>query len=142
MPRVQYSLASLFELTLALAAFLPSVTLLLGDNAMSPRAAATAIGCWLVLLGLYLRRRYVAVAVIHAFFVILSPIALADYEVWTMRGPEIARGFFFAIACACLLGTVLGFPVFVIRLLGEGGSQQRASGPASDGNADRYSKRQ
>ena len=136
MPRVQYSLGSLFELTLALSAYLAAIAVLVhGPGSMSPRIATTLCVSWAILLVVYLRRRYVAMVVIHAFCAVLMLPSLVGALDLAFSSDEALRdGFrdhFHAFAMACLSGTFLSFPVFVVRFF-RLGSRMRSETPVSD----------
>ena len=127
MKGVQYSLASLLEFTLACGALLSSVTVAvrdLPDDAAWVRPV-TFLVSWLVLLGVYLRRRYVATVVVHVLppgpLIVLFGItlfyALFGSAKWSVVGQavfEMGK----AIAPLCFAGSLVGFPVFVLAILG------------------------
>ena len=115
MSRVQYSLASLFELTLALAAYVAGMMHILVATPQQPywKGGTTMLVTWLVLCIVYLRRRCVpALLVLYAATGIAG---LAAIE--ALRGPS--PGVFpvklaAAVPPACLVGMFLSFPALIV----------------------------
>jgi hypothetical protein len=124
MPRVQYSLGSLFELTLGGAAFSACLAVWLHRGSpVDPRLVW--IIAWLILTTIYRKQHARGVMKVNALAAItLGPCLVLAWPAWSSWGgfglpvPEDAlTTFATAASFACLAGTVVSFPAFVVWFL-------------------------
>jgi len=121
MPRVQYSLASLFELTLGFAAFLSSLAVSLHKGSPVDPRVVWVIG-WLILCTVYRRQRARGVMLLNGVgAIVLGPYFVLSWLLWSSRGifglevpPHVLAHFGTAVGLACFGGTLVSFPAFVV----------------------------
>ena len=128
MPRVQYSLASLFELTLACAALLSPMVLYLDaqrGETTGWRVLSASFGGWAVLLVIYARHRHWGIILLHGLLVgLVAAVAaffglvlLFDSVLSGVRVIEAPGGVAMRLlelgAVACFLGTLISLPPFL-----------------------------
>ena len=128
MARVQYSLASLFELTVACAALLSPLVMWVEAAAAEAggwRVLSASFGGWAVLLVIYARHRHWGILILHGLLVgLVAAVAaffglvlLFDSVISGVRAIEApgraALGLLAYAALACFLGMLFSLPPFL-----------------------------
>ena len=127
MPRAQYSLASLFGLTVACGAYLSTLTVLARlqwSGHLSWQPTSALIVAWLVLTVFYIRRDARVIVVLHCLALAIAgvclPFVIAAYgEQLGGTSPRTSPGSIAGdvVALSCAAGTLFSLPAFVWNLL-------------------------